>query len=155
MRHMERDAFIIGPDDPILVTGATGFIGSRLVESLLDRGFRNVRCFARLSSEVATVEAAGRRHAGAGVEMIKGNLLSREDCAAATKDVAVIFYFAAGRGGKSFSDAFMNSVVTTRNLFEASLQHARLRRFVNINSFAVFTKTQKTPWGLVDESCPV
>ena len=155
MRHMERDAFIIGPDDPILVTGATGFIGSRLVESLLDRGFRNVRCFARLSSEVATVEAAGRRHAGAGVEMIKGNLLSREDCAAATKDVAVIFHLAAGRGEKSFPDAFMNSVVTTRNLLEASLQHTRLRRFVNISSFAVYTNTQKPRWGLLDESCPV
>src|SRR2546425_3332779 len=155
MRHMERDAFIIGPDDPILVTGATGFIGSRLVESLLDRGFRNVRCFARLSSEVATVEADGRRHAGAGVEMIKGNLLSREDCTTATKDVAVIFHLAAGAGEKSFPDAFMNSVVTTRNLLEASIRHQCLRRFVNISSFTVYTNTQKSRGRLLDESCPV
>ena len=52
---------------------------------------------------------------------MKGNLLSSEDCAAATKDVAVIFHLAAGTGEKSFPDAFMNSVVTTRNLLEASL----------------------------------
>src|SRR2546426_7831896 len=155
MGQMERDAFIIGPDDPILVTGATGFIGSSLVESLLDRGFRNVRCFARLSSKVARVEAAGRRYAGARVEMITGNLLSREDCAAATKDVAVIFHLAAGRGEKSFPDAFMNSVVTTRNLLEASLRHTCLRRFVSISSFAVYTNTQKPRWRLLDESCPV
>src|SRR2546426_4420911 len=155
MGQMERDAFIIGPDDPILVTGATGFIGSRLVESLLDRGFRNVRCFARLSSKVARVEAAGRRYAGARVEMITGNLLSREDCAAATKDVAVIFHLAAGRGQKSFPDAFMNSVVTTRNLLEASLRHQCLRRFVSISSFAVYTNTQKPRGRLLDESCPV
>ena len=38
---------IVGPDDRILVTGAAGFIGSRVVERLLDRGFRNVRCFAQ------------------------------------------------------------------------------------------------------------
>jgi len=153
---MERDAFIIGPDDPILITGVTGFIGSRLVENLLDRGFRNLRCFARPSSEVARVDAlARRRRDGAGVEVIKGNLLSREDCTTATKDVAVIFHLAAGRGEKSFPDAFMNSVVTTRNLLEASLRHTCLRRFVSISSFTVYTNTQKPRWRLLDESCPV
>src|SRR5207245_1079106 len=153
---MERDAFIIGPDDPILITGATGFIGSRLVESLLDRGYRNLRCFARPSSEVARVEAlARRRREGARIEVIKGNLLSREDCTTATKDMAVIFHLAAGRGEKSFPDAFMNSVVTTRNLLEASLRHTCLRRFVSISSFAVYTNTQKPRWRLLDESCPV
>jgi uncharacterized protein YbjT (DUF2867 family) len=33
-------------DSPILVTGATGYIGGRLVRRLLDAGYR-VRCFAR------------------------------------------------------------------------------------------------------------
>src|SRR5881296_4338330 len=84
MRQMERDDFIIGPDDPILITGATGFIGSRLVESVLDRGFRNLLCFARPSSELARLEAvASRRGVGARVEVVKGNLLSPEDCATA------------------------------------------------------------------------
>jgi len=153
---MERDAFIIGPDDPILITGVTGFIGSRLVENLLDRGFRNLRCFARPSSEVARVDAlARRRRDGAGVEVIKGNLLSREDCTTATKDVAVIFHLAAGRGEKSFPDAFMNSVVTTRNLLDACLRDTCLRRFVSISSFTVYTNTQKPRWRLLDESCPV
>src|SRR5436309_12049290 len=153
---MERDAFIIGPDDPILITGVTGFIGSRLVESLLDRGFRNLRCFARPSSEVARVDALVRRgRDGAVVEVIKGNLLSREDCVTATKDVAVIFHLAAGRGEKSFPDAFMNSVVTTRNLLEASLRNTCLRRFVSISSFAVYTNAQKPRRRLLDESCPV
>ena len=153
---MERDAFIIGPDDPILVTGATGFIGSRLVESLLDHGFRNLRLFARPSSDVTRLEAiASRLGVVARIKMVKGNLLSRDDCAAATKDVAVIFHLAAGAGEKSFPDAFMNSVVTTRNLLDASLLHKCLRRFVNISSFTVYTNTQKPRWRLLDESCPV
>ena len=38
-------SFPIGPDDPILITGATGFIGSRVVKNLLDRGFRNFALF--------------------------------------------------------------------------------------------------------------
>src|SRR5881628_2109374 len=153
---MERDASIVGPDERILITGATGFIGSRVVDRLLDRGFRNVICFARPSSDVAGLESSARPHRnGARVGVIKGNLLSREDCATATKDVAVIFHLAAGGGAKSFPDAFMNSVVTTRNLLDACLRDTCLRRFVNISSFAVYTNTQKPRWRLLDESCPV
>src|SRR2546422_80795 len=156
MDQMERGGLIIGPDNPILITGATGFIGSRLVESLRDRGFRNLRCFARPSSELARLEASvSRRGVGARIEVINGNLLSREDCTTATKDVAVIFHLAAGRGEKSFPDAFMNSVVTTRNLLEASLRYRCLRRFVHISSFAVYTNTSKPRRRLLDEGCPV
>ena len=155
MSQTAQHAFIIGSDDLILITGATGFIGSRLVESLLDRGFRNLRCFARPSSEGRRLDALSKRCSnGVQIEVIKGNLLSRDDCFTATKDVAVIFHLAAGRGEKSFPDAFMNSVVTTRNLLEASLLHRRLRRFVNVSSFAVYTNTQKSTGRVLDESCP-
>jgi nucleoside-diphosphate-sugar epimerase len=153
---MASHDFIVGQDDRILVTGATGFIGSRLVANLINRGFRNLRCFARPSSAAARVDSLSAAAAAAGrVEVITGNLLSREDCDAATRDVAVIFHLAAGRGEKSFSDAFMNSVVTTRNLLDASMQHKCLKRFVNVSSFAVYTNTNKPRWRMLDESCPV
>ncbi len=156
MSETERDSFIIGQDDLVLVTGTSGFIGSRLVECLLERGFRNLRCFARPTSEVAGIEALSRRFCDvARVEVVKGNLLSRGDCSAAMKGVAVIFHLATGRDGKSYPDAFTNAVVTTRNLLEASLQHHRLRRFVNISSFAVYTNMQKPRGRLLDENCPV
>jgi nucleoside-diphosphate-sugar epimerase len=154
MQCMETDARLVPLDALLLVTGATGFIGSRLVQGLLDRGFRNVRCFVRPSSDAARLASAGRAH-GARVEVFTGNLLSREDCAAATKDVAIVFHLAAGRGEKSFPDAFMNSVVTTRNLLEASARHGALRRFVSMSSFAVYTNRQKPRRRLLDETCPV
>jgi len=153
-KPVAADSFIITPDDRILVTGAAGFIGSRVVESLVDRGFRNVVCFARPASDVTRLEASikGQRQ-GMRIEVLRGNLLSRADCEAATKGVMVTYHLAAGTGEKSFPDAFMNSVVTTRNLLEASVQHASLKRFVLVSSFAVYTNRQKSR--RLDESCPV
>lgn len=148
--------FIIGPDQPILITGANGFIGSRLLQTLLNLGFRNLRCFVRTSSKAAQLEALSAGcHDWARIDVIKGNLLSRDDCAVAAKDVRVVFHLASGRSDKLFPDAFMNSVVTTRNLLEASLHHTRLKRFVNISSFATYTNRQNPRRNVLDESCPV
>jgi nucleoside-diphosphate-sugar epimerase len=147
---------IAGPDDPILITGAAGFIGSRVVRGLVERGFRNLRCLARPSSDTAKIEAIARQYGDAArIQVIKGNLLSRQDCLAAAEGVAVIFHLAAARGEKSFPDAFMNSVVTTRNLLDAAVHHGCMRRFVSISSFAVYTNQGKAKGRLLDESCPV
>ena len=154
MSQPTQDSLIIGLEDRVLVTGAAGFIGSRVVQSLVDRGFRNLVCFVRHSSELGGIEAIiQRRPTGVRIEVFKGNLLSREDCELVCKDVAVVIHLAAGTGEKSFPDAFMNSVVTTRNLLEASLRRAHLQRFVLVSSFAVYTNRQKS--SRLDESCPI
>lgn len=152
----EDSDFIAAKNEPILVTGASGFIGSRLVQTLLALGFQNLRCFTRPSSNKVRVGAlAELPRNGARVELITGNLLSPEDCLAATQGVSVIFHLAAGRGEKSYPDAFMNSVVTTRNLLEASARHRCLKRFVNISSFSVYSNRKKPRPRMLDETCPV
>src|SRR5215831_18908116 len=113
-------ALIISPEDRILVTGAAGFIGSRVTKNLLERGFRNLACFGRPSGKLLLLQEEGSRYPDAKVELITGNLLSRRDCEAACRDAKLILHLAAGTGEKSFPDAFMNSVVTTRNLLDAS-----------------------------------
>jgi nucleoside-diphosphate-sugar epimerase len=147
-------ASIIGPDDWILVTGAAGFLGSRVVRSLVEKGFRRIRCFTR-QSVVETDLQPRNGGAGAVLDPFRGNLLSREDCLSATEDVRLVLHLAAGRGEKFFPDAFMNSVVTTRNLLDACLHHQTLKRFVNVSSFAVYTNTNKRDASTLDETCPV
>lgn len=146
--------FIIGTDETILVTGATGFIGRKVVQCLFERGFRRVRCLVRPSSEQSKIEALTKAcPAGSQVELVAGNLMVRQDCLAATDGVTVILHLAAGTGTKSFADAFMNSVVTTRNLIEAAAQHRNVKRFVSVSSFAVYENLRSN--GPLDESCSV
>jgi nucleoside-diphosphate-sugar epimerase len=148
-------SFILSSADPILVTGAAGFIGSRVVASLLDRGFRNLVCFGRPSGKLAGIEGMANSYPGAQIKLMKGNLLSRQDCEAACKNAALIIHLAAGTGEKSFPDAFMNSVVTTRNLLDASPLCGQLRRFVLISSFSVYTNCNKPRGQVLEESCPI
>jgi nucleoside-diphosphate-sugar epimerase len=149
-------SFLVSPDDPILITGAAGFIGSRVVEGLLERGFRDLVCFARPSSDLTRLEALIERPPpGTQIRVVRGNLLSRQDCETAAKDVALILHLAAGTGEKSFPDSFMSSVVTTRNLLDASRQFARLKRVVLVSSFTVYSNRQKPHGRLLDESCPI
>jgi nucleoside-diphosphate-sugar epimerase len=153
---MPEHSFIARPSDLILITGATGFIGRRVVKALLDLGFSNLRCLARPSSNKEALNEVLRVHAKcAQVEVMTGNLLSPQDCVSAAKGVKVVFHLAAGRGAKSFPDAFLNSVVTTRNLLDACISHADLRRFVNTSSFAVYSNYGNPRRGLLDESSPV
>lgn len=145
-------AQIISRDDVVLVTGSNGFIGSRVVKKLLERGFANVRCFVRPSSNLSRLDAMCASAPGANVEIVSGNLLSLSDCARAAKDAAVVFHLAAGIE-KSFAGSFMNSVVTTRNLLDAILATNKLRRFVNVSSFAVYSNWKLRAGAVLDESC--
>ncbi|MFF8594100.1 SDR family oxidoreductase [Streptomyces sp. NPDC015220] len=77
-----------------LVTGATGYIGGRLVPELLAAGHR-LRCLARSPGKL-------RDHTWAGdVEVVRGDVTDAESTAAAMRDVDVAYYLvhAIGTGG--------------------------------------------------------
>ena len=148
-------AYIVTPSDHILVTGSNGFIGSKVVEKLLEYGFSNLRCFVRPSSRLSRLnEALDRLPAGRNVELVIGDLLSRDDCRKAAEGVSIIYHLAAGME-KSFAGAFMNSALATRNLMDAFLQFGEAKRFVNISSFAVYSNLGLRRGALLDENCPL
>ena len=148
----ERE-FIIDRNEVVLVTGASGFMGPSVVRGLVNRGFRKIRCLVRSSAPSKTAALSELSGSGA-VQIVRGNLLSVEDCAAAADGAAVVIHLAAGRGEKSFPDAFLNSVVTTRNLLDACRRQP-LRRFVNISSFAVYANDGSSGSRVLDETSPI
>ena len=75
------------PGPRVLVTGATGYIGGRLVPALLDAGYA-VRCVAR-----STRKLAGRRWASdPNVEMLEADLDDVESTAAAARGCGPAYY---------------------------------------------------------------
>ena len=147
--------YIASPDDRILITGSNGFIGSKVVEKLVEYGFANLRCFVRPSSRLPRLkEVLDRLPAGRNVELVIGDLLSRDDCRKATEGISIIYHLAAGME-KSFAGAFMNSALATRNLMDAFLQFGETKRFVNISSFAVYSNLGLRRGALLDENCPL
>ncbi len=69
----------------ILVTGATGYIGGRLVPCLLDAGHR-VRCMSRSADRLA------QRPWAASVEIAQGDVLDASSLAAALDGIDVAYY---------------------------------------------------------------
>src|SRR6266487_5123006 len=85
--------YIVSRDERILVTGSSGFIGAKVVETLLDYGFTNICCFVRPSSLLERLEEVIRRFpAGKDVELFVGDLLSGDDCRRATEAIAIIYH---------------------------------------------------------------
>lgn len=149
-----NDNWIIHQSDRVLVTGAGGFVGSKVVETLLQYGFTNIRCLIRSGRNLEKLQAlAGTSKAQ--LEIVQGNLLSLEDCEKAVEGVSVIYHLAVGAGGKSFPGSFMSTVIPTRNLLDACIKNKSLKRFVNVSSFAVYANRHTPRWRLLDESCPV
>lgn len=153
MRGIDPTRFIANSGDCILVTGGAGFIGRRVVESLLLRGFTSIRCLVRPASDASALESLSRGTADSRVQIVRGNLLSRDDCSRIVKGVRVILHLAAGRGEKSYPDAFINSVVATRNLLDAAVREGALRRLVCVSSFVVYSTRELGRMEVLDESC--
>jgi dihydroflavonol-4-reductase len=97
----------------ILITGGTGFLGTHIVEQLLDAGEKSLRVMA------STVPVWMK---DAGVEAAEGSVTKKEDVAAAVKDVSLVYHL-AGKVSRDNADAIaMNKVHVegTRVLCEAA-----------------------------------
>ena len=77
---------------PILITGASGYIGGRLVPQLAERGYP-VRCLARDPRKLSG------RGWGDGVEVVPGDVLDRDSLAKALAGCGAAYYLVHSMAG--------------------------------------------------------
>ncbi|MDX3116559.1 SDR family oxidoreductase [Streptomyces scabiei] len=105
---------------PVLVVGATGSLGGKVVDELLTRG-KNVRALVRPASDAGRLESRG-------VQIARGDMLDIDSLVAAMNGADAVITTAAGytRGGKNAHDI---DTVGNANLAEAA-HRTGIRRFV-------------------------
>lgn len=136
----------------VLLTGATGFLGRRVLRELVDEGCI-VRCAVRSGSDVQSLrEFVGQRRWSC-TETVNVQLSDIEQCRELVRDCSVVFHAAAALSG-SASNLVMNSVVPTRNLMNAAAD-ADVSRFVLVSSLGVYGSQKLAKNSLLDEECPV
>jgi dihydroflavonol-4-reductase len=98
----------------VLVTGGTGFVGSRVVRKLLERG-ETVRCLARRTSVQSNLE-------GLGVEHVTGDLQDAASMAEAVRGCRMVYHVAADYRlwSRDPQELYRNNVDGTRNLLQAA-----------------------------------
>jgi len=85
------------PEDKVLVLGATGFIGSRLLRELSRRNIR-LRILVRNASR-----AASHIPRNTDVEILEGDVVKNENLGKALRGIHSAFYLIHSMGGKSIS----------------------------------------------------
>jgi nucleoside-diphosphate-sugar epimerase len=112
-----------------LVTGATGFIGSHLVDALLQRGDQ-VRCLLRRTSDLKWLR-------GLPVEPIQGECNDKSSLAEAVKGVDQVFHLAGVTKAVVEKTYFEVNALGTENLIHACLEYnPHLQKFIYLSSQA-------------------
>lgn len=139
----------------ILVTGAAGQVGSRLVRQLLANNYE-VRAL------ILPDDPNRSRLDGLDVEIVEGNLLDMTLCEQAIENVDAVVHTANLVGplpGMSETEFFNNNVISTFNMVSTASKHAdRLQRFAHISSSSVYPNdahTIATAYNPVDEMHPL
>ncbi len=110
-----------------LVTGATGFIGSHLVDLLLKQN-QSVRCLLRKTSDPVWLK-------GLPVELVYGDLFDKDVLRRAVEDVQYIYHSAGLTKAKTEEEYFRANTVGTKNLLDALREcNPGIRRFVLLSS---------------------
>ncbi len=102
---------------PILLTGATGYVGGRLLRALLERG-EHVRCLARRPEAVPTADR---------LEVVAGDVLDPKAVRAALEGIDTAYYLIHAMGSPHEFEALDRRAAAT---FAQGAREAGLRRIV-------------------------
>lgn len=135
----------------VLITGGTGFIGSRLALACIDRGYE----VDVLGREDATEAELSNRALleRKGVRIQLGSVTEPQRMMQITAGADIVFHLAAAQHEMNVPDALFRAVNVegTRNMLEASLA-AGVRRFLHGSTIGVYDRDVET---VVDEDTPL
>lgn len=140
-------------DASVLVTGGAGFIGSHLVDALLEAGGR-----VRVLDNLATGKLENLAHVRERIEFVQGDLRSMDDCARACEGVRYVFHQGAlGSVPRSMEDPATSMAVNvsgTANLFAAA-RDGGAERVVYASSSSVYGDSEILPKREGEEGRPL
>ncbi len=111
----------------VLVTGATGFIGSHIADALLEKGYE-VRCTYRKTSNLRWLENKP-------FELVETDFFDVESLKKATQDVDYIIHSAGVVAARNLEGFLKGNRDATLNLLKAAEATApNLKRFVHVSS---------------------
>lgn len=120
------------------ITGATGFIGTRLVRRMACTGYE-LRCLARSTSDVSNIAAVG-------AAVVRGDVVDRDAVVRGMEGCDLVVNLAAAYEFWLPSRSVYHdvNVIGTRNVMEGAL-HAGVRKVVHVSSIVIFGKPSEDP----------
>lgn len=128
----------------VMITGATGFIGSHAAEEFCNRGVR-VGCLVRESSDISNIE-------GLPIELRQGEVENLESMRAAFKGYDCVIHIAAYAKDWGDYECFYGiNVDGTLNVLKACVENG-IRQVILTSSVSVYGEENFK--GVKDENCP-
>lgn len=126
----------------ILITGATGFIGSHLAERLHAKGYA-LRCLVRRSSNLVWLKDLP-------VEYVYGDLFDLDALKKAVEGADYIYHLAGVTKARTKEEYVRGNHTGTKNILDAAVEHGRaIKRFIHVSSQTVVGPSRN--WIPVDE----
>lgn len=130
----------------VLVTGATGFIGSHVADKLLAKGYY-VRCIARKTSNLRWLD-------GKNFEIVEASLDNPESLIKAVEGVDYVYHVAGLTFARNYEEFLKGNRDATANLISVVEKHApNIKRFLFVSSQTV-AGPAKSLYEPVDETTP-
>jgi dihydroflavonol-4-reductase len=111
----------------VLITGATGFVGSHVADRLIEQG-HNVRALIRSSSSLKWLNDKP-------LKTVQGNMLEVESLREAVEGVDIVIHIAGVTTAKDKKGYFEGNQVATRGLLEAAKRYnPGIKHFIHASS---------------------
>ena len=114
----------------VLVTGATGLVGSNLCKELVDKGYK-VKAFVKTSSDKSFLDTLD-------IEYAYGDIRFLDDVSKAMKDIDIVFH-CAGHVDilKTFDTEHASvNILGTKNALKAAVSN-KIKRFIYVSTLGV------------------